>query len=52
LNSLRDAGAGFGHDTNQVKLIDRNNKLTSFELKSKAAVAEDIFAKILELVSA
>ncbi len=42
LNSLEDEGAGFGVDTNKVSIIDKNNKITRFELKSKAAVAQDI----------
>lgn len=49
LNSLQDAGAGFGHDTNKVTIIDSNNNLTSFELKSKKEVATDILHKIIEL---
>lgn len=46
LNSLRDDGAGFGHDTNQVSILDRHNNITTFELKSKAAVAKDILQAI------
>ncbi|MEM1218436.1 MAG: bifunctional phosphopantothenoylcysteine decarboxylase/phosphopantothenate--cysteine ligase CoaBC [Bacteroidota bacterium] len=46
LNSLRDVGAGFGHDTNRVRFIHANNKQEQFELKSKAAVAKDIVAAI------
>ncbi|MEM7163309.1 MAG: bifunctional phosphopantothenoylcysteine decarboxylase/phosphopantothenate--cysteine ligase CoaBC [Bacteroidota bacterium] len=46
LNSLRDKGAGFAHDTNKVSIIDANNKSVDFELKSKAAVAKDIVEKI------
>ena len=46
LNSLRDAGAGFGHDTNRVRFIHANNKEEQFELKSKTAVAKDIVAAI------
>ena len=42
LNSLRDAGAGFGHDTNQVTIIDRNNKELKIGLKTKSEVAEEI----------
>ena len=49
LNSLRDAGAGFGHDTNQVTLIDKQNNLVRFELKSKSEVAHDIVEKIIAL---
>ncbi|HLL94566.1 MAG TPA: phosphopantothenoylcysteine decarboxylase [Spirosoma sp.] len=42
LNSLRDARAGFGHDTNQVTHIHRNGTIHRFGLKSKRAVAHDI----------
>ena len=42
LNSLNDQGAGFLLDTNRVTLIDRENKITKFELKSKREVAVDI----------
>ena len=50
LNSLKDPGAGFGHDTNKVTLIDKRNKIASFELKSKVDVAKDIVARITELI--
>ena len=46
LNSLQDAGAGFGHDTNRVTILDRHNNISTFELKSKAEVAKDILQKI------
>ena len=46
LNSLKDKGAGFQHDTNKVTIIDRNNKVTNFELKSKQEVAIDILDTI------
>lgn len=49
LNSLRDPGAGFSQDTNKVTMIDRNNNLAKFELKSKADVAVDIVEKIVIL---
>lgn len=42
LNSLRNKGAGFRVDTNQITIIERNGTETSFELKSKSEVAEDI----------
>ncbi len=48
LNSLRDEGAGFRHDTNKVTLLDRHNKISKFELKSKQEVARDIVKHILE----
>ena len=51
LNSLRDKGAGFGHDTNKITIIDRDNNIRNFELKSKKEVASDIINKLLEYVS-
>ena len=48
LNSLKDAGAGFNHDTNKVSLFFRHdNKKEEFELKSKAAVAKDIWDAVV-----
>lgn len=47
LNSLRDEGAGFGHDTNKVTLYDGVSK-SSFPLKSKKQVAKDIVEAIIE----
>lgn len=51
LNSLRDAGAAFGHDTNQVSLIHRNGAIHRFGLKSKRAVAHDIADQISTLLA-
>ena len=42
LNSLKDTGAGFQHDTNQIMIIDKENNSVKFELKSKLEVAVDI----------
>ncbi len=47
LNSLNDAGAGFGGDSNKVTLIDNKNKISGFELKSKHQVAVDVVNKLL-----
>ena len=47
LNSLRDKGAGFQHDTNKVTIISQE-ATKAFELKSKTEVAQDI---VNELVS-
>jgi len=46
LNSLNDKGAGFKTDTNKITIIDKNNKITKFELKSKEDVAKDILKTI------
>ncbi|MEZ4740119.1 MAG: bifunctional phosphopantothenoylcysteine decarboxylase/phosphopantothenate--cysteine ligase CoaBC [Flavobacteriales bacterium] len=42
LNSLKDAGAGFGHDTNKVTLIEKGTKAVTLPLMSKAATARAI----------
>jgi phosphopantothenoylcysteine decarboxylase/phosphopantothenate--cysteine ligase len=52
LNSLNDKGAGFGHDTNKVTIIDRQHKTTTFELKNKKEVANDIVHAIIEKIHA
>lgn len=48
VNSLEDKGAGFGHDTNKIKIINKRNKMSSFELKLKQEVAQDIVAYIID----
>jgi len=48
LNSLRDKGAGFGHSTNKISIIGKNNKMINFELKSKREVASDILKLIAQ----
>lgn len=49
LNSLREKGAGFGHDTNRITIIDKNNIIGKFELKSKREAARDILDKIVSM---
>ncbi|MCR5887018.1 phosphopantothenoylcysteine decarboxylase [Hymenobacter sp. J193] len=51
LNSLRDAGAGFQHDTNKVTLLAADGQKTIFGLKPKAAVAHDIVQAVLTRIS-
>jgi phosphopantothenoylcysteine decarboxylase/phosphopantothenate--cysteine ligase len=46
LNSLRNDGAGFGGNSNQITIFDKDNNRTSFELKSKKEVAQDILDTI------
>ena len=48
LNSLNDDGAGFGHPTNKITLIDKANNIQHFELKSKKEVAKDIIEAIIQ----
>ncbi len=49
LNSLKDAGAGFGTDTNKVTLFARDGRSFAFETKSKQAVAVDIVDTLINL---
>lgn len=48
LNSLQDAGAGFGHDTNKITIFDKTGKTYSFDVKSKKEVAKDIVNTIIQ----
>lgn len=50
LNSLKDEGSGFNSDTNKISIIDRNNKITRFELKPKSEVAVDIISYLENLI--
>ncbi len=50
LNSMQDKGAGFGYDTNRITIIDRNNIINKFELKSKDEAARDILDKIVSML--
>jgi phosphopantothenoylcysteine decarboxylase / phosphopantothenate---cysteine ligase len=47
LNSLRDAGAGFGHDTNKISILHRDGTRKAFDLKRKSDTARDIVAEIV-----
>ncbi len=46
LNSLRDEGAGFAHDTNKVTILSADGTEKLFPLKSKREVAADIVAEL------
>jgi phosphopantothenoylcysteine decarboxylase/phosphopantothenate--cysteine ligase len=50
LNSLRDKGAGFGHDTNRITIIDKYNNIDKFELKTKEETARDILDRIVSMI--
>ncbi|MBS1650738.1 MAG: bifunctional phosphopantothenoylcysteine decarboxylase/phosphopantothenate--cysteine ligase CoaBC [Bacteroidetes bacterium] len=47
LNTSSSKGEGFNYDTNKISIIDKHNKITNFELKSKTEVANDILNYIL-----
>lgn len=52
LNSLKDAGAGFGHDSNKITIFDRQQNEYVFETKPKKAVAADIVNTVIKLLHA
>lgn len=47
LNSLKDAGAGFEHDTNKITLLGRNDELWQLPLQSKDDIAWGIVERVL-----
>lgn len=49
LNSLRDAGAGFGFDTNKITIISGSGS-QSFDLKPKDEVARDIVDQLCRIL--
>ncbi|OJW60477.1 MAG: phosphopantothenoylcysteine decarboxylase [Sphingobacteriales bacterium 50-39] len=52
LNSLNDAGAGFGYDTNKVTIFDRSGGETVYAQKTKQQVAADIVDKVVNMLYA
>ncbi len=49
LNSLRDEGAGFGHDTNKITLLTKDGTVKELPLQSKQDAAAAIVNKIVEI---
>lgn len=47
LNSLNDAGAGFGYDSNKITIFDKKGGEHFFDTKPKVAVAADIINTII-----
>ena len=52
LNSLNDAGAGFGYDTNKITIFDKNGQEYFFDTKPKNEVAKDIVNTIIQYTHA
>ena len=52
LNSLNDEGAGFGGVTNKITIVNKNNDITNYSLKSKTEVAQDLMNEILKHLDA
>jgi phosphopantothenoylcysteine decarboxylase/phosphopantothenate--cysteine ligase len=48
LNSLNDAGAGFGGSTNKVTFITKSGDIIHHDLKSKSEVASDLIQHIIK----
>ncbi len=46
LNSLNDKGAGFGHNTNKITILNKKGTKKQFDLKEKSLVANDIIDEI------
>ena len=49
LNSLRDEGAGFGHDTNKLSVFRSDGSSSAYDLKSKKEAAQDLVNEIIRL---
>jgi phosphopantothenoylcysteine decarboxylase/phosphopantothenate--cysteine ligase len=49
LNSLNDAGAGFGHDTNKITIFEKGGKEFGFDTKLKTDAAKDIVDTLIRL---
>jgi phosphopantothenoylcysteine decarboxylase/phosphopantothenate--cysteine ligase len=47
LNSLKEPGAGFQHETNRISIFTSDNKKLEFQLKSKTEVAKDIINEVV-----
>ncbi|MBK9193361.1 MAG: bifunctional phosphopantothenoylcysteine decarboxylase/phosphopantothenate--cysteine ligase CoaBC [Crocinitomicaceae bacterium] len=51
LNSLKDEGAGFGHDTNKVTFVQANNKIRNFELSQKSVLMSQLLDELEQMLS-
>lgn len=49
MNTLRDSGAGFGHDTNKVYVYTRDEQWTDFDLNSKEIIAQNLWKLFITL---
>ena len=51
LNSTKDKGATFSHDTNKISIIDKDFNIKNFQLKDKIDVAKDIVDAIIKNIN-
>jgi phosphopantothenoylcysteine decarboxylase/phosphopantothenate--cysteine ligase len=47
---LKNKGAGFKYNTNQISILDKQNKIVNFKLKHKDEVAIDIADFLVNLM--
>jgi phosphopantothenoylcysteine decarboxylase/phosphopantothenate--cysteine ligase len=52
LNSLKDEGAGFGHDTNKITIFEKGGNEIAYDRKPKQQVAKDIVDRIVNMLHA
>lgn len=50
LNSLKDEGAGFGHDTNKITIFEKGGREIAYDRKPKQQVAKDIVDRIVNML--
>lgn len=50
MNSLQDKGAGFGHDTNQITILQRDGERKIFALKDKTSLAHNIVRIVVSMM--
>jgi phosphopantothenoylcysteine decarboxylase / phosphopantothenate---cysteine ligase len=50
MNSLKDEGAGFGHDTNKITIFEKDGQELNYERKPKQQVAKDIVDRIVNML--
>lgn len=50
LNSLQNKGAGFGFNTNQITILQKDGNKIAFNLKDKTKVAADIVNHLITLI--
>jgi phosphopantothenoylcysteine decarboxylase / phosphopantothenate---cysteine ligase len=50
LNSLKDEGSGFEHDTNKISIISKDGSIKELPLMSKFSAAAEILSEIKKIL--